>query len=412
MFEDFVLALQNFKHNKMRTLLALLGIVIGVSSVVITMNLSSSLQATVSGIFNDLNNSLIFIDRNHQSGSRLTFDRRYADILKKYVSGTKQVFLFNAFNATVFRDKQSAGVKECFGIDYGYIEANKFELEYGAAFTLSDFMNGAKNVIIGEDIAAELFPEGNAAGKTLTLSVQEDTSSPPVQFLCTVNGVLKTRDTTVIGRMSRYILIPRSFMIRSLGRKDTASLVVLELYETGVDVQAVEKSVEKLSDDQAKTKNSVRLFSAQTLKKQIESNIAMISTVLSGIAVLSLLIGGVGIMNIMLVTVAERRQEIGIRKAIGASTRAILFQFLTEAAAISLIGGGIGLASGFLLSVGAVPVFLSAFIHSDKPIETILSFNIQGSVQAFLISASAGIFFGLYPAWQAGKLDPVKALEE
>ena len=135
----------------------------------------------------------------------------------------------------------------------------------------------------------------------------------------------------------------------------------------------------------------------------------MIAAVLSGIAGLSLLIGGVGIMNIMLVTVAERRQEIGIRKAIGATTGAILSQFLTESAAISIVGGGIGLAAGFLISLVAVTPILSQFSGGS---DVVLSFNMRGALMAFLISAGAGIFFGLYPAWQAGKLDPVKALEE
>ena len=114
-------------------------------------------------------------------------------------------------------------------------------------------------------------------------------------------------------------------------------------------------------------------------------------------------------MNIMLVTVAERRQEIGIRKAIGATTGAILSQFLTESAAISIVGGGIGLAAGFLISLVAVTPILSQFSDGS---DVVLSFNMRGALLAFLISAGTGIFFGLYPAWQAGKLDPVKALEE
>ncbi|MGI5089765.1 ABC transporter permease, partial [Treponema sp. OMZ 805] len=159
----------------------------------------------------------------------------------------------------------------------------------------------------------------------------------------------------------------------------------------------------------ANSKNTVRIWSAQSMQKQIQSSLAMIAAVLSGIAGLSLLIGGVGIMNIMLVTVAERRQEIGIRKAIGATTGAILSQFLTESAAISIVGGGIGLAAGFLISLVAVTPILSQFSGGS---DVVLSFNMRGALLAFLISAGAGIFFGLYPAWQAGKLDPVKALEE
>jgi len=158
----------------------------------------------------------------------------------------------------------------------------------------------------------------------------------------------------------------------------------------------------------ANNKNAVRVFSAASIQQQIQSNLAMISVVFSGIAALSLLIGGVGIMNIMLVTVAERRQEIGIRKAIGATTGAILSQFLTESAAISVVGGAVGLAAGVLISLTITPV-LQLFVRGGS---VILKFNMQGAFIAFLISVTAGIFFGFYPAWQAGRLDPVKALEE
>ena len=208
--------------------------------------------------------------------------------------------------------------------------------------------------------------------------------------------------------MQRFVLIPHSFIRLQFGRKKADSVDV-ELYDTVMDIEAVEEAIKAASDEYANSKNAVRIWSAQSMQKQVQSSLAMIAAVLSGIAGLSLLIGGVGIMNIMLVTVAERRQEIGIRKAIGATTGAILSQFLTESAAISIVGGGIGLAAGFLISLVAVTPILSQFSGGS---DVVLSFNMRGALMAFLISAGAGIFFGLYPAWQAGKLDPVKALEE
>ena len=185
--------------------------------------------------------------------------------------------------------------------------------------------------------------------------------------------------------------------------------MAVEVYETVTDFTAVETAIEEVSAEFVNNKNAVRVFSAASMQQQIQGNLAMISAVFSGIAALSLLIGGVGIMNIMLVTVAERRQEIGIRKAIGATTGAILSQFLTESAAISIVGGGIGLAGGFLISFVVITPVLQLFSGGSA---VMLKFNMQGALTAFLISAAAGIFFGFYPAWQAGKLDPVKALEE
>ncbi|QSH92037.1 FtsX-like permease family protein [Treponema medium] len=406
MFEDILSALQNFRHNKMRTLLSLLGIMIGVCSVVITMNLSRSLEASVALVFKDFSSSIVAVWPSSWRNSAITFNDRYADMLKKRVPQIKRVFGFDTFNASVMSGRLNAGSKECYGIEYGYMEAQKWHLEYGTLFTASDFMAGAQKVIIGEDIAKGLFPEGSAVGKTLTLSVNNGNAAP-LLFTCTVIGVLKTKETAM-GQMQRYVLIPRSFMAMQLGRRE-ADLVDVELYDTVMDIEAVEEAIKVASDEYANSKNTVRIWSAQSMQKQIQSSLAMIAAVLSGIAGLSLLIGGVGIMNIMLVTVAERRQEIGIRKAIGATTGAILSQFLTESAAISIVGGGIGLAAGFLISLVAVTPILSQFSGGS---DVVLSFNMRGALMAFLISAGAGIFFGLYPAWQAGKLDPVKALEE
>ena len=408
MFEDILSALHNFRHNKMRTLLSLLGIMIGVSSVVLTMNLSRSLEESVALEFKDLSNAIISVMPQSWRNRKIVFNNRYAETLKKQIPEIKNVFLFDTFNATVFRGRLNAGAKECYVVDYGYIEANRWKLEYGKPFTVSDFISGARKVIIGEDIAKGLFPEGNAAGKTLTLSVGGG-NSVPLLFTCTVSGVLKTKQTGGMGQMQNYVLIPRIFLIRQLGRQDVGARVEVEVYDTVTDFETVEHAIKAASDDFAHSKNTVRMWSARSMQKQIQSSLAMIAAVLSGIAGLSLLIGGVGIMNIMLVTVAERRQEIGIRKALGATTGAILSQFLTESAAISILGGGIGLAAGFLISFLAITPVLKQFSGGS---EVVVAFNTQGAVIAFLISAGAGIFFGLYPAWQAGKLDPVKALEE
>ena len=407
MFEDILSALQNFRHNKMRTLLSLLGIMIGVCSVVITMNLSSSLEASVALVFKDLSSSILTVMPHSHRNRPLTMNQQYADVLQEKIPEIKQVFFMDGVNATVMRGSLSAGTKECQGVDYGYFEANKWELEYGEPFSISDFMTGARKVIIGEDIAKGLFPEGNAVGKTVSLSINNGDSAP-LLFTCTVSGVLKTKNS-FFGQIQQYIILPRAFLVRQLGHKNEGSRMAVEVYETVTDFTAVETAIEEVSAEFANNKNAVRVFSAASMQQQIQGNLAMISAVFSGIAALSLLIGGVGIMNIMLVTVAERRQEIGIRKAIGATTGAILSQFLTESAAISIAGGGIGLAGGFLISFVVITPVLQLFSGGSA---VMLKFNMQGALTAFLISAAAGIFFGFYPAWQAGKLDPVKALEE
>ncbi|MGP1575932.1 MAG: ABC transporter permease [Treponema sp.] len=409
MFEDALTAIQNFRTNKMRTLLSLLGIIIGVASVVITMNLAKSLEASIQEMFKDFSTSVITIRPSSWRNQALTFNAHYCDMLKKHIPEIKHTFLMTSINASPGRGKLDAGMKECFGIDYGYIEANKWELEYGQTFTLTDFMLGSPAAVIGEEIAKGLFPEGNAAGKKITLTIKNGSGSPPIVFTVMVRGVLKKKRTG-FGRMERYILLPRMFMVRKLGMPDTGFSVDIELYD-GIDaIESVEARISALSDDLAKSPHAVRIFSMKSEQQRNKSTLLMITLVLSGIAGLSLLIGGIGIMNIMLVTVAERRQEIGIRKAIGAPRGAILSQFLAESAIISIIGGCIGIAFGGVLSIALVKIALSAI--SGGELNVIFAFDKQGAIMAFLLSTAAGIFFGLYPAWWASRLDPVKALEE
>lgn len=406
MVEDILSALQNFRHNKMRTLLSLLGIIIGVSSVVITMNLSRSLEESIALVFKELSSSIISVWPSDRRNSALLFSDRYVETLKKRIPQIKHVFQFASFNAAAMRGRLNAGTKDCYGIDYGYIEANKWKLAYGTLFTVSDFMSGAHKVIIGENIARGLFPEGGAVGKKISLSVQNGRNAR-LLFMCTVIGVLKTQDTPM-GQMQEYVLLPRSFMAMQLGITRPFSVDV-QMYDTVTDFQAVEDAIKAVSDEYANSKNTIGTWSAQSMQKQIQSSLTMIALVLSGIAALSLLIGGVGIMNIMLVTVAERRQEIGIRKAIGATTWAILSQFLTESAVISIVGGAAGLGVGFLITLVAVAPVLRQFSGGDI---IVVAFNMRGALTAFLISVGLGIFFGFYPAWQAGTLDPIKALED
>jgi len=396
MFEDILSALQNFRHNKMRTLLSLLGIMIGVCSVVITMNLSRSLEASVALVFKDFSSSIVAVWPSSWRNSAITFNDRYADMLKKKIPQIKRVFWFDSFKASVRRGRLNAGTKECFGVEYGYMEAQKWHLEYGTGFTASDFMSGAQKVIIGEDIAKGLFPEGSAVGKTLTLSV-DNGNTAPLLFTCTVIGVLKTKQTT-IGQMQRFVLIPYSFIRLQFGRKEADSVDV-ELYDTVLDIEAVEEAIKAASDEYANSKNAVRIWSAQSMQKQVQSSLAMIAAVLSGIAGLSLLIGGVGIMNIMLVSVTERTKEIGIRKSLGARRRDILTQFMVESAILSLSGGLIGIVLGYGIS-SLAGMFL--------PLN--LRLNPMAVMIAVMFSLVVGVFFGLYPASKASKLDPIDAL--
>lgn len=157
--------------------------------------------------------------------------------------------------------------------------------------------------------------------------------------------------------------------------------------------------VTDLTTEKAGSEGSVHISSMQTMIEQMSSITNTLSIMLSGIAAISLLVGGIGIMNIMIVTVTERRQEIGIRKALGASPFAICRQFLVESASITLLGGTIGVILGLVIS------FIIQYVKGQP-----YAVQVNACLVSFLFSVMVGVFFGLSPAMRASKLDPVLAL--
>ena len=191
------------------------------------------------------------------------------------------------------------------------------------------------------------------------------------------------------------------FEVRSIDvvahRQEDASLVKTR-------IQQVSSEIAGARSNGTIKEEVIWAFSAEEQFQQFSRMMNMISLILSAIAAISLLVGGIGIMNIMLVTVTERKKEIGIRKALGATNSAIRNQFLIESATLTLLGGALGVVVGVFLSYIAVAkAFPSYFIFS---------LNTNGIIISFVVSVSIGIFFGFYPAIKAAKLDPVIALQE
>ena len=226
-----------------------------------------------------------------------------------------------------------------------------------------------------------------AVGKNIMLVADN------VTFGFQVIGVLK--DQTV-GMETGTAFIPRGFYAKKIAPNPAASTVL-------VQVTSAEKSTEMVSTLTTyctmATGTSLRINSMQTMLEQMSSITNTMSVLLAAVAAISLLVGGIGIMNIMIVTVTERRQEIGIRKALGANPKDIIQQFLIESASITIIGGFIGILSGTLISV-----VVEVVRHMS------ITVSIPACIISFVFSVFVGIFFGLNPAIRASKLDPVEAL--
>lgn len=391
MLEDFLNSIQNFKRNKTRTFLSLLGVIIGVAAVIIITSMGESSTKQVQDTFGTNGLDIVeirsgFMRRNRDSIT-LVFDESFRENLFDGVKDIKKIWYKNSLSATLSVGEVSASVS-CTAIEYGYLEMYGFQLENGKFFSVSDVEEGMQKIILSHDMAEQLFPDGNALGQKIMLVVDK------VTFGFKIIGITKDQTT---GMETGTAFIPRGFYSKKIKPNPSADSVL-------VQVSSQEKSSPMVQTLTSYCRNltgtdSVRVNSMKTMIEQVSKITETMSILLAAVAAISLLVGGIGIMNIMIVTVTERRQEIGIRKALGANQKDIMQQFLIESASITVIGGILGIIFGILISL---------VLEYIKGMSFALSF--QACIVSFVFSLFVGIFFGINPALRAAKLDPVVAL--
>ena len=392
MLEDFINAFKNFKSNKTRTFLSLLGVIIGVASVIVITSMGESSTKQIADTFGTSGLDVVSVSAGFMSrrgsSSSVQFDETARTDLFDNVSNIKKIWYKNSLSATMSYGETSSSVN-CSAIETGYLEMYNLELEKGSFFTVTDNEEGTQKIILSHDTAENYFPDGDAIGKKVLLIASN------TRFNFEVIGVLKEQSTGMEGGSA---FIPRGFYSKKIIPNPTAATVM-------VQATSKDKAVDLATDIKTyytnKTGNeyAVNVMSMQSMLEQMSEIQSTISVMLSAIAAISLLVGGIGIMNIMIVTVTERRQEIGIRKALGASPADIRQQFLIESASITLLGGFMGIIAGIIVSLAVEYVQSNALIVSTK-----------ACIISFVFSVFVGIFFGLNPASRAAKLDPVIAL--
>ena len=391
MLEDFLNSIQNFKRKKTRTFLSLLGVIIGVAAVIIITSMGESSTKQVQDTFGTNGLDIVeirsgFMRRNRDSIT-LVFDESFRENLFDGVKDIKKIWYKNSLSATLSVGEVSASVS-CTAIEYGYLEMYGFQLEEGKFFSVSDVEEGMQKIILSHDMSEQFFPDGNALGQKIMLVVDK------VTFGFKIVGITKDQTT---GMETGTAFIPRGFYSKKIKPNPSADSVL-------VQVTSQEKSSPMVQTLTSYCRNltgtdSVRVNSMKTMIEQVSKITETMSLLLAAVAAISLLVGGIGIMNIMIVTVTERRQEIGIRKALGANQKDIMQQFLIESASITVIGGILGIIFGILISL---------VLEYIKGMSFALSF--QACIVSFVFSLFVGIFFGINPALRAAKLDPVVAL--
>lgn len=392
MFEDFINAFKNFKANKTRTFLSLLGVIIGVAAVIVITSMGSSSTQQVKDTFGTTGLDIVSVNKSSMRGlgsqASITFNETFRKDLFDNVPDIKSIWYKNTQSGTMSYGENSTSVN-CAAVEAGYLEMYNLQLESGKYFDITDDVEGTQKIILSHNLAKDFFPAGDAVGKTVIFMADK------VRFDFEVIGVL-AKQTTGMENSSAYI--PRGFYTKKINPSDVAGSVMVQVTSPDKS-QDVQDGIESYCFMKTKSPRSVSVSSMQTMIDQMSQITDTMSMMLSAIAAISLLVGGIGIMNIMIVTVTERKQEIGIRKALGASPKDIKQQFLIESASITLTGGLAGVIVGILLSLG---------IEYIQGLAYVINFN--ACIIAFVFSVVIGIFFGLNPASRAAKLDPVIAL--
>ena len=400
-FNLIKIAYKSLMRNKTRAFLTMLGIVIGISSVITMVGVGESSQASINNQVSQMGTNLIMIQRARMRERGVSTGRDNVQSLKvkdvelladncKYLSAVSPVF--NASAQIINGNYNWSG--SVMGGNTDLMDIRKFELATGSNFTDEDIRKYAKVALIGHTIVEELFDENvDPIGKTIRVG------NMPVKVI----GTLKPKGENQMGDDQDDILImPYTTVQKRILGIDFVHMIMGSAVSEEVADKAVEE-IEILLRGAHKIKDGAADdFEVRTQAEMLEmmtSISGMMTTLLKAIAAISLIVGGIGIMNIMYVTVTERTKEIGLRMSIGAHNSSILLQFLCESVILSLIGGLIGIVLGLLLSYGLSVIQGMPFIVSTSAV-----------ILSFVVCAATGIFFGWYPAKKAASLDPINAL--
>ncbi|MDD3252248.1 MAG: ABC transporter permease [Lachnospiraceae bacterium] len=399
LLENMSMAFSAIRANKMRSFLTMLGIIIGIGSVIAIVSLGDTMRNMFADLYKDIGVTQAYLSIGYWVEDVRQSDYFTLDEMErvKEVFGDEISYIdsnaYTSADATFGRTKIKFDYQ---GIDDTFQDVQPVNMVYGRYLTDADIKDRRKNVVMDTKSAVKLFGTENAVGKT---------------FRTTVYGSVD--DYTVVGVYRKELNAFQAMMMGGNSGNGSAYLPYTlltwpndQFYQLHVyaspDVNLddfYKRMVAYIAKKKDRAPEDFYLFTAASEMSSIDTMMGGLAAAVGGIAAISLLVGGIGIMNIMLVSVTERTREIGIRKSLGARTRDIKIQFLTESAILSACGGIIGVLMGVgLVSAGSAVFGLKAVIRP----EVVLI--------AVGFSALVGVFFGLYPASKAANKDPIDAL--
>ncbi|RJP80996.1 MAG: FtsX-like permease family protein [Desulfobacteraceae bacterium] len=388
---------KSLQANKLRTFLAMLGIIIGVGAVISMLALGAGAKNQVMERITAMGTNLLVVspggDRRGgvRAGSRESLTIKDAQEIRDTIDGIAAIspLVRGREQVTYFNENVNTTIT---GTASTYLEIRNFEMEKGRGFTVMEEDHTSRVAILGANTAELLFKNQNPLGERIRIK--------NINFK--VIGVLKEKGDQGWFNPDEIVVVPYPVAMKQLFGQphldeiDIKANTDADLTQVEEDVTALLRKRHRIMED---AENDFHVRNQAEIIDMASTFTRTFTILLGGIAGISLVVGGIGIMNIMLVTVTERTREIGVRKAIGAKDRDILRQFLLEAILISAIGGILGIVFGFTVAYA-----IKQFTEYQTVIET---FSIM---LALTVSASVGIFFGFYPAFRAAKLDPIAAL--
>jgi putative ABC transport system permease protein len=412
LIESFRIAFRALFSNKLRALLTMLGIVIGVGAVIGMLAMGNGFQSFLNGQFAQLGagNFYVapFVDSNRLDvliSARLSAADRAAILAPGRAPAVESVAIEWSDSAETY----AAGKRLTYSIravNAAWFDVTPQDLAAGRIFGPEEDAGRARVAVIGRNVAEEFFGGSDqAVGQRLTLN----------GAAFDVIGVLATEQGSIsIGAdPAEAIFIPYGTGIARLFRNQTSvdinvSIMTVKARSIGEIDAAIRQVTAALRDEHRLTyqDNDFTIINPEQIAAQLNVVIGGFNAFLGLVAGISLIVGGIGIMNIMLVSVTERTREIGLRKAVGAKRRDILMQFLIEALVLCLVGGGLGILLGYGLSFLST-IILVVLFDAEGAVATVTLSNI---LLATGIAAAIGIAFGFFPAMQAARLNPIEAL--
>ncbi len=395
----FLIAIKEIKRNLLRSFLTILGIVIGVASVIAMVMIGDGTTANVKQSISKLGTNMLTLKVGQErrgppreDNSAKPFTQNDINAIKNELQNIKAVAAENSTRMNVVYGNKS-NTASIVGTNNDYFIIKDWETTEGRTFDENELNNGKSSCLIGTTILKQLFADENPIGMNIRLK----------NISCNIIGVLKSKGASAFGNdQDEIVIVPlKMYQQKIKGDKDISSILISitdgDLIENAkIQITSLMQERRSLKLEEA---DNFHIRDMQETLSTMTSTTQMLTYLLGSIAGISLLVGGIGIMNIMLVSVTERTREIGTRLAIGAMENEVLLQFLVEAIVLSTLGGVIGIFLG--LGIGFLTVNMM-----DLP----FILNNQIILISFIFSTLIGVFFGYFPARKAARLNPIDAL--